>query len=75
MLWSDAAIRLEAEQLKRILEAKILASDLPSDSKQKMIDVLREQPAESIRHLTTKIVDLGWDNLDSLMNIIQNSLF
>lgn len=68
-------IKFEADQLKLLLESKIMASNLPPESKQSMIDVLRELPAESIKHLTTKIVDTGYDNLDSLMNLIQNSLF
>lgn len=67
-------IKFEAEQFRIILESMILSSNLPAERKQTMIDVLRELPAESIRHLTTRIVDVGWDNLDSLMTIIQNSL-
>ena len=67
-------IKFEAEQFRIILESMILSSNLPAERKQTMIDVLRELPAESIRHLTTRIVDVGWDNLDSLMTIIQNTL-
>ena len=67
-------IKFEAEQFRTILESMILSSNLPTERKQTMIDVLRELPAESIKHLTTRIVDVGWDNLDSLMTIIQNSL-
>lgn len=68
-------IKFEANQLKLLLESKLMASDLPHERKQSMIDVLRELPAESIKHLTTKIVDTGYDNLDSLMSLIQSSLF
>lgn len=68
-------IKFEAEQFRMILESMIMSSDLPAERKQTMIDVLRELPAESIKHLTTKIVDVGWDNLDSLMTIIQSNLF
>lgn len=67
-------IKFEAEQFRTILESMILSSNLPPERKQTMIDTLRELPAESIKHLTTRIVDVGWDNLDSLMTIIQNSL-
>lgn len=67
-------IKFEAEQFKIILESMILSSSLPPERKQTMIDTLRDLPAESIRHLTTRIVDVGWDNLDSLMTIIQNGL-
>lgn len=67
-------IKFEAEQFRTILESMILSSNLPTERKQTMIDTLRELPAESIKHLTTRIVDVGWDNLDSLMTIIQNGL-
>lgn len=67
-------IKFEAEQFRTILESMILSSNLPTERKQTMIDTLRELPAESIKHLTTRIVDMGWDNLDSLMMIIQDSL-
>lgn len=68
-------VRFETEQFRIILESMILSSNLPAERKQTMIDTLRELPAESIKHLTTRIVDVGWDNLDSLMTIVQNSLF
>ncbi|WP_394213781.1 hypothetical protein [Psychrobacter piscatorii] len=68
-------IKFEAEQFRSLLESLILSSTLPNEQKGSMIDALRELPAESIKHLTTKIVDLGWDNLDSLMTIMQNNIF
>lgn len=67
-------IKFETEQFRIFLESMIRSSSLPTERKQTMIDTIRELPAESIKHLTTKIVDVGWDNLDSLMTIIQNSL-
>ncbi|MDV2441190.1 hypothetical protein QR665_17230 [Acinetobacter gerneri] len=67
-------IKFEADQLKLLLESKIMATDLPPADKHKLIDGLRSLSAESIKHLTTKIVDLGWDNLGTLVRIIQSSL-
>ncbi|AOA58224.1 hypothetical protein [Acinetobacter larvae] len=67
-------IKFEADQLKLLLESKIMATDLPPADKRKLIDGLRSLSAESIKHLTTKIVDLGWDNLETLIRIIQSSL-
>lgn len=68
-------IKFEAAQLKLILESKILASNLSSEEKETMIDAIRTLPAEGIKHLTTKIIDTGWDNLDTLMKLIGNSIF
>lgn len=67
-------IKFEAEQFKVFLESIILSSDLPTERKQTMLDALRELPAESMRHLITKVVDSGWDNLGSLMIVIQSIL-
>ena len=67
-------IKFETEQLKAILAAKIMSSDLSPERKTTMIDAIKELPAEGLKHLTTKIVDVGWDNLDSLMALIQGSL-
>jgi transcriptional regulatory protein LevR len=68
-------IKFEVEQFRSILESMILSSALPTEQKNTIINALRELPAESIKHLTTRIVDVGWDNLDSLMTLLQNSLF
>lgn len=67
-------VKFETEQFKVLLESIILSSDLPTERKQTMIDALRELPAESMRHLITKVVDSGWDNLGSLMIVIQSIL-
>lgn len=68
-------VKFEAVQLKAILESKIMAADLPPADKNKLIDGLRSLSSESIKHLTTKIVDLGWDNLGTLIRIIQSSIY
>lgn len=67
-------IKFETDQLKAILAAKIMSSDLSLERKTTMIHAIKELSAEGLKHLTTKIVDVGWDNLDSLMALIQSSL-
>ncbi|MGX5699541.1 hypothetical protein ACWKWF_08055 [Acinetobacter kookii] len=68
-------VRFEADTIRTILQLKVDQSDLSPVDKQKLNGVLQELPAESIKHLTTKIVDTGWDGLGSLMSLIQSSLF
>ncbi|WP_394650894.1 hypothetical protein [uncultured Acinetobacter sp.] len=68
-------IKFEAETLKALLENKINQSDLAPADKHKLIDGLRSLSAESTKHLITKVVDVGWDNLGTLIRIIQSSLF
>jgi len=69
---STVTIKIDAEQFRQILLMKVNESDLPSDQKSQITSVLRELPAENIKHLSTKLLDLGWDNLSSLMQLIQN---
>ncbi|MGE8572937.1 MAG: hypothetical protein ACN6NW_12955 [Acinetobacter amyesii] len=68
-------VRFEADTIRTILQLKVDQSDLSPADKKKLHDVLQELPAENIKHLSTKIVDVGWDGLGSLMNLIQSSLF
>lgn len=68
-------IRIDTEQFRLILESRIRESNLPLEQKNQIISALQSLPSESIKHLSTKVVDLGWDNLDALMQLIQNSLF
>ncbi|EQC1450130.1 hypothetical protein ACY2LV_001774 [Acinetobacter baumannii] len=73
-IFGVVTIKFEADQFKTLLESKIMATDLPPADKRKLIDGLRSLSGESIKHLTTKNVDLGWDNLGTLIRIIQSSL-
>ena len=68
-------VRFEADTIRTILQLKVDQSDLSPVDKQKLRSVLQELPAENIKHLSTKIVDMGWDSLGSLMSLIQSSVF
>lgn len=63
-------VKFEADTLKAILENRINQSDLAPADKQSMIDSLRELPAESIKHLTMKLLDEGLENLPSAIVLI-----
>lgn len=63
-------VKFEADTLKAILENRINQSDLTPDDKKSMIDSLRELPAESIKHLTMKLLDEGLENLPSAILLI-----
>ena len=58
-----------------LLETLVMSSSLSPADKQSMTSALRELPAESIKHLTTKVVDAGWDSLPGLMILLQTFLF
>ncbi|MCO8103158.1 hypothetical protein ABEF79_06895 [Acinetobacter sp. ANC 7454] len=63
-------VKFEADTLKAILENRINQSDLSPENKQSMIDSLRELPAESIKHLTMKLLDEGLENLPNAIVLI-----
>lgn len=63
-------VRFEADTIRTILQLKVDQSDLDPERKQSMIDSLRELPAESIKHLTMKLLDEGLENLPSAIVLI-----
>ena len=67
---SVVTIRFETETLKAIISTKINESDLSQEQKQSMTLALEELPAESIKHLTTKLLDECVDNLPGAMTVI-----
>lgn len=64
-------VKFHEESIKQILEARISESDLPPEHKKSMLHSLQELPAESIKHLTLKLLDKGFDNSSSAIQIIQ----
>lgn len=67
-------VKFHEDSIKQILEHRITESDLPSEDKKSMLGALRELPAESIKHLTLKLLDKGFDNSASAIHTIQNFL-
>lgn len=63
-------VRFETETLKSLIADRINDSDLPPDNKKSMIDALEELPAESIKHMTMKLLDKGLENLPSALLLI-----
>jgi hypothetical protein len=50
-------IRIHDDTLKTLIESRILESDISAPDKRRMIDQLRELPAETTKHLALKLVD------------------
>lgn len=67
-------IKLHEETLLKLIGDKIEQSDLPSPEKKKWTDALRSLPAESIKHLTMKLLDKGLENLPAVLPLIQTYL-
>ncbi|WP_445405040.1 hypothetical protein [Acinetobacter vivianii] len=67
-------IKFETDTLKAILENRINQSDLSQEQKRAMNLALDELPAEGIKHLTTKLLDEGLENLPSALILISTYL-
>ncbi len=67
-------IKLHDDQLKALIEAKVVSSDLPQPDKQRFLDQLRELPGETTKHLVLKLVDAGLDNWQKALPLLQNML-
>lgn len=67
-------IKLHEETLLQLIGDKIDQSDLPLPEKKRWTDALRSLPAESIKHLTMKLLDKGLENLPAVLPVIQTYL-
>lgn len=65
-------IKIDPEQYRQILITRVQESNLPTEQRHQIVAALQSLSYENIKHLSTKFVDLGWDNLGSLMQLIQN---
>lgn len=63
-------VRLHDDTIKSLIEAKILASDMPQPDKKRWLDQLRSLPADATKHLVLKLVDLGLDSSPSALRAI-----
>lgn len=67
-------IRFHEESLKQLIEFRLAEASLPSEEKSRLLRSVRELPAESIKHLTTRLLDLGMDNLPRAIELIRAAL-
>ncbi len=72
---SVVTIKIDPEQYRQILITRVQESNLPNEEKNQIVSALESLPAENIKHLSTKLVDWGWDNLGGLADLIQNIQF
>jgi len=65
-------VQLHDHTVRELIALAILKSDADPVHKRKWIDALQSLPAESIKHLTMKMIDLGLDNLPHGMPWLTN---
>lgn len=67
-------IKLHEDTLRDLIERGVLQSNLPQAEKMGVLQTLRALPADSIKHLTMKLLDLGLENSPKAIPLIQNWL-
>ena len=67
-------IKLHDDTVRELIIQRIMADDSQPAYKHKLLDALRELPAESIKHLTMKLLDLGLDKGPDAMRWLSNYL-
>lgn len=68
-------IKLHEDTLRSLIEAKINGSEMSAPEKLEWIRTLREQPIESIRHLTKELTGRALDHMPDVLNVIKSFLF
>lgn len=66
-------VKIHADSLAQI-EAFIMSSSLDKEDKKKFSSRLRELPFETTKHLLSRLLDLGLNQVPNAMQIIQNAL-
>lgn len=67
-------VKLHEDTIRQLISWKIEGSDLPEAEKRSLLQAVRELPGEAIKHLTTKLLDLGMDNLPAATELIHKVL-
>lgn len=67
-------VRIHDGTIKELIEMKIMQSDLSYSDKQKLTSQLRSLPAETIKHLVMKLVDMGLESAPSAISLISKYL-
>lgn len=49
-------------------------ADLPREEKSRLLEAVRDLPGESIKHLTTRLLDAGLENLPRAVELIRSVL-
>ncbi|MEK6788489.1 MAG: hypothetical protein AABY68_06020 [Pseudomonadota bacterium] len=67
-------IKIHDETLRAMIASRIEDSNLAQPEKSELQKGLQALPAESIKHLTMRLVDKGLESLPAVLPLIQNAL-
>lgn len=72
---SVQTVKLHEETIRDLLSIAVQQSQVSEEEKKQFEALVKELPAEGLKHLLTKLIDLGLSNaprLSDLVGIIQN---
>lgn len=67
-------IKLHEDQIHQLIELQIHRSDMPQNQKQRLLEQLRQLPAETTKHLAMQLVDAGLKNWPLALPLLQRFL-
>ncbi|KMN32148.1 hypothetical protein VI26_18015 [Chromobacterium sp. LK1] len=67
-------VKLHADTIRDLLEVKLATADISPEEKKTLIGHLKDLPAEGLKHLTTRLIDLGLDNLPAALPLLRAQL-
>lgn len=65
---NTVTVKLEEQQFRALIEQKIQQSDFSDEQKTGLIDSIKQLPSEGVKHLFTKLIDLGISQLPTLLD-------
>lgn len=71
---NTVTVKLHEDTLREMIESKILQSDLPKKEKETFVQSLKKLPADSIKHLTMKLLDKGVESSPAILALIVSCL-
>lgn len=67
-------IKFHEDTLRALIESRIASSDLAPADKRRWTDALRELPADAIKHLSTKLIDLALDKAPGALQLLAKAI-
>jgi len=67
-------IKLDRENIRKLLELKIESLDIPQDKKRGISATIRDLSSDAMRHLCIKLIDLGLDSAPDVYHLLQTWL-
>lgn len=65
-------VKLDADQLRQILAAKVAALSIPEEKKTSALDMIRKLPADILAKLVIRFAEKGIEHIPDLLGVLQS---